>query len=81
MDIDDIHDAIHGISMMVTVLLDAQDSMQAPDADPSVFQMSARIGEMIAFAALDVHERVKALRDALDRPTATIVRIGSGGLT
>jgi hypothetical protein len=36
---------------------------------------------MIAFAALDVHERVKALRDALDRPTATIVRIGSGGLT
>jgi hypothetical protein len=40
MDIDDIHDAIHGISMMVTVLLDAQDSMQAPDADPSVFQMS-----------------------------------------
>jgi hypothetical protein len=27
MDIDDIHDAIHGIAMMVTVLLDAQGSI------------------------------------------------------
>lgn len=75
MDIDDIHDAIHGIAMMVTVLLDAQDSMQAPDAE-SGFQVSRADGEMIAFASFDIHKRVEALRVALDRPTATIVRIG-----
>jgi hypothetical protein len=54
---------------------DAQDGMQAPDADPSVFQMSRAAGEMLCFAALDIDKRVTALRDAMDRPTATIVRI------
>jgi hypothetical protein len=53
--------------------------LQAPDAE-SGFQVSREDGEMIAFASLDIHKRVLALRVALDRPTATIVRIG-GGLT
>jgi hypothetical protein len=74
MDIDDIHDAIHGIAMMVTVLLDAQDSMQAPDAE-SGFQVSRKDGEMIAFASLDIHKRVEALRAAMERPTGTVLRI------
>jgi hypothetical protein len=74
MDIDDIHDAIHGIAMMVTVLLDAQNSMQAPDVE-SAFQMSREDGEMVAFASLDIHKRVKALQEALERPTGTVLRI------
>ena len=76
MDIDEIHDAVHGIAMMVSVLLDAQNGMQAPDTDPSVFQMSRAAGEMLCFAALDIDKRLTALRDGLDRPMATIVRIG-----
>jgi hypothetical protein len=51
--------------MMVEVLVSAQESMLAPDSDPSVFQVSRATGEMISFAAVDIHKRVKALRDAL----------------
>jgi hypothetical protein len=76
MNADEIGDAVHGIAMMVAVLLDAQGSMQAPDADRSVFQVSRKDGEMISFAAFDIHKRVTALREGLDRPGATIVRIG-----
>jgi hypothetical protein len=79
MDIDEINNAIHEISMMVSVLLDAQDSMQAPDTNPSVFQMSRAAGEMVCFAALDIDKRVTALRDAMNRPTATVVPIGGKG--
>ena len=76
MDIDKIEDAVHGIAMMVEVLVDAQSSMQGPDNDRSVFQVSRGDGEMIAFASLDIHRRVQALRDMLNGPSATIVRIG-----
>jgi hypothetical protein len=48
----------------------------APDTNPSVFQMPRAAGEMVSFAAFDIQKRVKALRDALDRPPATIIRIG-----
>jgi uncharacterized protein with PhoU and TrkA domain len=79
MDIDQIHDAVHEISMMVAVLLDAQESMQAPENNSSVFQMPRAAGEMVSFAAFDINKRVTALRDGLDRPAATIVRIGGKG--
>jgi hypothetical protein len=31
--------------------------------------MSREDGEMISFASIDIHKRVQALRDALDRPS------------
>ena len=37
--------------------------------------MPRAAGEMISFAAFDIHNRVQALRERLDRPTATIVSI------
>jgi hypothetical protein len=82
MDRNAISDALYEIHMMVEVLMGAQEGMQAPDNDPSVFQVRRADGEMISFAAVDIHRRVTALRDALDpplrvdRPSATIIPIG-----
>jgi hypothetical protein len=61
----EVDDALHGIAMMVSALLDAQESMQAPENKPSVFEVPRADGEMISFAAIDLEKRVKALRDEL----------------
>lgn len=66
MDRNAISDAVHEISMMVEVLVGAQEGMQVPDGDPSVFQVSRADGELISFAAIDIHKRVKALKDSLE---------------
>jgi hypothetical protein len=66
---------VHEISMMVAVLLDAQENMQAPETNPSVFQLSRAAGEMISFAAFDINKRVATLPEGLDRTAATIVRL------
>lgn len=76
MDIDEIHNAVFEISMMVLVLLEAQENMQAPETNPWVFQMPRAAGEMLSFAAFDINKRVIALRNGLDRPASNIVRIG-----
>lgn len=65
MDWNAVSDAVHEIYMMVEVLVGAQESMQAPDNDPTVFQVPRADGEMISFAAIDIHKRVKALRASL----------------
>ena len=76
MDINEVQDAVHEIEMMVLVLLDAVVTLRAPDTNPRVFEVSCKAGEMISFASFDIDKRVTALRDTLNRPTATIVRIG-----
>jgi hypothetical protein len=65
MDNDAIDRALHEISMMVSVLLDAVDTLQGTETTPKVFQMPYEAGEMLGFSAFDIDKRVKALRDAL----------------
>ena len=76
MDRNDIDNALHEISMMAEVLLAAVVELQAPETNPKVFEVSRRDGEMISFAAFDIDKRVSTLREGLDRPAATLVRIG-----
>lgn len=75
MDINEVQGAVHEIEMMVLVLLDAVETLQGTDTTPRTFEMPYDAGEMLSFAAFDIDKRVTALRDALDRPRATIVRI------
>jgi hypothetical protein len=65
MDQNKIADAVHEISMMVLVLLDAVETLLGTDAIPRVFQMPEEAGQMLSFSAFDIDNRVKALRDAL----------------
>jgi hypothetical protein len=74
MDRNEMDDAVHGISMMVEVLLDAVVKLQAPETNPNAFEVSRDEGEMISFAAFDIDKRVSALREGLDKPAAVIVR-------
>ena len=66
MDKDAIGDAVYSISMMVLVLLDALETLQGTETSPRVFQMPYDAGEMLSFAAFDIDQRVKALRDGLE---------------
>jgi|KBSMisStaDraftv2_1062788.scaffolds.fasta_scaffold447500_2 hypothetical protein len=66
MDKDAIGDAVHSISMVVLVLLDAVETLQGTETSPRVFQMPYDAGEMLSFAAFDIDQRVKALRDGLE---------------
>jgi hypothetical protein len=50
MDRDEIDDAIHAISMMVEILLDAVVTLRAPETDRGVFELSRKEGEMISLA-------------------------------
>jgi hypothetical protein len=63
MDEDRIGDAVHELSMMVLVLLDAVEALQGTETTPKVFQMPYEAGEMLSFAAFDIDKRVKALRE------------------
>jgi phosphosulfolactate phosphohydrolase-like enzyme len=54
MDIDGIQDALHELSMMVTVLLSAREDMLVPETNPSVFQIPRAAGEMLSFASYDL---------------------------
>ena len=78
MDIDEIQDALHQLSMMVTVFLSAQEDMVVPETNLSVFQMPRAAGEMLSFASYDLDKRVKVLRDKLNLPTGTVLRIVGG---
>jgi hypothetical protein len=46
MDTNAIDGALHEISMMVLVLLDAVESLQGSDTTPRVFQMPDEAGEL-----------------------------------
>jgi hypothetical protein len=46
--------------MMVEVLLDVLLTLQASEADRSVFEVSRKEGEIISFAAFDIDKRVTA---------------------
>jgi hypothetical protein len=77
MDRNEIDDAVHQISMMVEVLLNAVVTLQAPETERGVFEVSRKEGEMISFAAFDIDRRMTALREGLDKPAAAIVRIAA----
>jgi len=83
MDKDAIDGALHEISMMVSVLLGAVETLQATDTTPRVFQMPDEAGELLSFSAFDIDKRVKARKAALwddgaepefIRPVLSIVR-------
>ena len=57
--------AVHDISMMVQVLLNAIETMHGNEASPRAFEMPYSDGEMLSFVAFDLEKRVKALRDGL----------------
>jgi hypothetical protein len=65
MDKDEIDGALHEISMMVSVVLDAVETLQATDTAPRVFQMPDEAGELLCFSVVDIDKRVKALKAAL----------------
>lgn len=49
MDINEVQGAVHEIEMMVLVLLDAVVvTLQAPETNPNVFEVSRAAGEMIS---------------------------------
>jgi len=52
--------------MMVSVLLDAVETLQGTEATPKMFEMPHDAGEMLSFAAFDLDKRVKALREGLE---------------
>jgi hypothetical protein len=65
MDLDAIDGALHEISMMVSVLLTAAESLMGSDATPDVYEMPRDAGELLSFSAFDIDKRVNALRDAV----------------
>jgi hypothetical protein len=52
MDKNEIENALHEISMMVSVALGAVETLQATDTTPRVFQMPDEAGELLSFSAL-----------------------------
>src|SRR3981189_1080300 len=64
-DKNDINEALHEISMMVSFVLYAVEPLQATDTTPRIFQMPDEAGEMLCFGVFDIDQRVKALRAAL----------------
>ncbi len=51
MDNNSIDGAVHEISMMVLVLLDAVETLRGTATSPRAFQMPYEAGEMLSFAA------------------------------
>jgi hypothetical protein len=51
--------------MMVSVVLDAVDTLRATDTTPRVFQMQDEAGELLCFSLFDIDKRVNALKAAL----------------
>jgi hypothetical protein len=64
MDKNDINEALHEISMMVSFVLYAVE-LQVTDTTPRIFQMPDEAGEMLCFGLFDIDKRVKALKAAL----------------
>ena len=73
MDRDDIDQALHEISMMVSVALGAVETLQATDTAPRVFQMPDEAGELLSFSVFDIDKRVKALKAALCPPRCAVL--------
>jgi hypothetical protein len=65
MNTNAIADALHEIEMMVSVALDAAETMQAVDATPRPFQMPVQAAELLTFSVFDIEQRVKTLRAML----------------
>jgi hypothetical protein len=64
-DPNEIDNALHEISMMVSIVLGAVDTMQTTSILPRIFQMPDEAGELLCFCAFDIDKRVKALKAAL----------------
>jgi hypothetical protein len=65
MDKNEIDGALHEIPMMVSVVLDAVDTLQATDTAARVFQMPDEAGELLCFSVFDIDKRVRALKATL----------------
>lgn len=65
MNMDEIDGALHEISMMVSVLLGAKESLRATGTTPRVFQMPDEAGELLCFSIYDIDKRVKDLKAGL----------------
>ena len=53
-----------------------QAGCRANEHDKQKFEMPARDAQLLDFSLNDIAKRVKALRDIIEDPAATVVRIG-----
>lgn len=65
MDKNAIDLALLEIQHMVSVAIDAAETLSGTDADPDICQMSYDKHSLLDFSLFDVEKRVKALRGAL----------------
>ena len=77
MDINEIDLVLHEIQQMVSVAISAAEGLGGNEADEDVFQMPAASANLLDFSLFDIDKRLKALREGLDRPAATVVRLGT----
>ena len=66
MDRDDLDASLHNIEIMVTVAIDAADSMIRSDLEPDCFKLPAADVQMLAFAMYDLRRRVTELVAKID---------------
>jgi len=66
MDRDDLDASLHNIEIMVTVAIDAADSMIRSDLEPDCFKLPAADAQMLAFAMYDLRRQVTDLVAALE---------------
>ena len=57
-------DTAHTIYMIMKVLVELKKACRRADSDTSVFQVPRADVEMISFASIVIHKRVKSLQDA-----------------
>jgi len=66
MDRDDLDASLHNIEIMVTVAIDAADSMIRSELEPDCFKLPAADVQMLAFAMYDLRRQVTDLVAALE---------------
>ena len=74
MDRDEIDNALHEISMMLTVALGATDPLLRSEAGPAFFHMPAADAKMLSFALFDLHKRVGELKAGIYAPNPGLQR-------
>ena len=64
-DINEIDLALHDIQQMVSVAINAAETLSGGEADPDICQMPYDKHNLLDFSLFDIEKRVKALRDGL----------------